>query len=206
MTAAIVLAGGASTRFGGDKLAAELDGRPLVEHALMAVAQVADRLVVVLAPGADAPGLPPGLAGRTLVARDAALHGGPLAGIEAGLGALAAESATGAVRDEPVLVVGGDMPRLVPAVLRLLLATLEADPGCAAVSLEAEPRATLPMAVRPGPALAAATQLLAADRRSLIGLLERLEGVTIPEAAWRALDPDGGTLVDVDSPGDLAGA
>jgi len=98
------------------------------------------------------------------------------------------------------------MPRLVPAVLRLLLATLDADPGCAAVSLEADPRATLPMAVRPRPALAAATQLLAADRRSLVGLLERLDGATIPQATWRALDADGGTLVDVDSRGDLEGA
>ena len=40
---AIVLAGGASTRFGRDKLAEPVDGRPLLHHAAEAVAAVAPR-------------------------------------------------------------------------------------------------------------------------------------------------------------------
>ena len=57
----IVLAGGRSRRFGSDKLASDVGGRPLVEHAIDALATVADEVVVVIAadavPGtADAPG------------------------------------------------------------------------------------------------------------------------------------------------------
>src|SRR5689334_8903508 len=39
----IVLAGGASSRFGRDKVTAEYDGRPLVHHALERLASVTDR-------------------------------------------------------------------------------------------------------------------------------------------------------------------
>ncbi|MEA2445246.1 MAG: molybdenum cofactor cytidylyltransferase, partial [Thermoleophilales bacterium] len=55
MIAGIVLAAGAGTRFGGRKQLAELDGRPLLEHALEALesAPVADRIVVLGADAAD---------------------------------------------------------------------------------------------------------------------------------------------------------
>ena len=56
MTAGLVLAAGAGTRFGIDsKLLAELDGRPLLEHAVAAQCAVAalDRVVVVLGSRAD---------------------------------------------------------------------------------------------------------------------------------------------------------
>ena len=52
---AIVLAGGRSSRFGADKLAASMDGRPLLQHAIDAVARVADEVIVVLAAGARRP-------------------------------------------------------------------------------------------------------------------------------------------------------
>ena len=52
MTAGLVLAGGEGRRFGGPKQLAELDGRPLVEHALAALAGL-DRVVVVLGARAD---------------------------------------------------------------------------------------------------------------------------------------------------------
>ena len=54
MIGGLVLAAGAATRFGGAKQLAELDGRPLLEHALrtMAAAPV-DRVVVVLGANAE---------------------------------------------------------------------------------------------------------------------------------------------------------
>ena len=61
---ALVLAGGASSRFGSDKLAATLDGRPLLHHALEAVAAVADRIVLVVAPGAPLPSVSPNVDDR----------------------------------------------------------------------------------------------------------------------------------------------
>jgi molybdenum cofactor cytidylyltransferase len=50
----LVLAAGAGTRFGSAKQLADLDGRPLLEHAIRAmVASPMDRVVVVLGSGAE---------------------------------------------------------------------------------------------------------------------------------------------------------
>jgi molybdenum cofactor guanylyltransferase len=192
---AIVLAGGGSARFGTDKLVAQLDGRPLLHHALESCAAVAGRIVVVIAPGGPVPDLPPALAHRIVVVRDAAPHGGPLAGLATGLEAIDGS--------DVALVAGGDMPSLVPAVLRLLSVHLVTNPALAVVTLEADPISPLPIAVRPAVALPQARALLAADRRSLHGLLDRLRASIIPAATWRALDPEGRTLSDVDTPADL---
>ena len=50
MIAGVVLAAGSGSRFGGAKQLAELDSRPLLEHALRAVEAVPalERIVVVL--------------------------------------------------------------------------------------------------------------------------------------------------------------
>ena len=53
MVAGLVLAAGAGTRFGGRKQLAPIDGRPLLEHALMAMASAPVEPVVVVL-GADA--------------------------------------------------------------------------------------------------------------------------------------------------------
>jgi molybdopterin-guanine dinucleotide biosynthesis protein A len=193
----IVLAGGASTRFGTDKLVAELDGRPLLHHAVLALAEVVDRVVVVVAPVSPDPSLPASLAGRVFVTRDAARHRGPLAGLAAGLGSDAAGPA------EIALVVGGDMPWLMPAVLGLLVERLAADGSSVAMTLGASPPAPLPLALRVAGARDAVAALLAADRRSLRALLAAVPAATLPPGIWRRLDPDGRTLGDVDTPADL---
>jgi molybdenum cofactor cytidylyltransferase len=51
-SAGLILAAGEGRRFGGPKQLAELDGRPLIEHALAALAGL-DRVVVVLGAHAD---------------------------------------------------------------------------------------------------------------------------------------------------------
>jgi molybdopterin-guanine dinucleotide biosynthesis protein A len=202
---AIVLAGGASTRFGRNKLGAELDGRPLLQHALEACAAVAPAIVLVLAPDAPLPALPPPLEDRVVVTHDRAAHRGPLAGLAAGL-----ERASSAAPDaDTAILVGGDMPSLQPDVLGLLLDRLAAsaadhDPRPDAVRLEAEPAASLPLAVRISPAQRAAAELLGAERRSLHALLDRLRTATVDASTWRALDPDGRTIADIDTPDDLA--
>jgi molybdenum cofactor cytidylyltransferase len=54
MIGGVVLAAGAGTRFGGGKQLAEYQGRPLLEHALRAMAaSPVGRVVVVLGAGAD---------------------------------------------------------------------------------------------------------------------------------------------------------
>ena len=61
--ASIVLAAGAATRFGGDKLSASFQGEPLLHHAIRAArAAPVERVIVVCAPGLDIgpwPGHPP---------------------------------------------------------------------------------------------------------------------------------------------------
>jgi molybdenum cofactor guanylyltransferase len=198
VTTAIVLAGGAASRFGADKLAADLDGSPVLHHALRAVAAAVDQVVLVLAPAAPVPELPLELEGRIAIARDAEPGGGPLAGVAAGLAAVD----TGRARI--ALVVGGDMPWLVPGVLQLMVERLEAAKGLAVITLDASPPAPLPMAVRPAAAGPGAVACLAAGRRSLRALLDAIPATALPAAEWRALDPNGATLRDIDTPGDLS--
>jgi molybdopterin-guanine dinucleotide biosynthesis protein A len=188
---AIVLAGGRSSRFGRDKLAEPIDGRPLLHHAIAAVDAVAGEIVVVAAPGQD-PALPEGVR----LAHDAAAFEGPLAGLSAGLEALD-------VTIDRVVVVAGDMPSLEPAVLTRLVATLGNSVDLALLAVSGEP-VPLPMAVRRDVALAAAQGSLAAGERRLRGLLGVLRAAVIAEATWRLDDPDGETLRDIDTPADLA--
>lgn len=197
----IVLAGGASVRFGSDKLAAPIGGRPALHHALDAVAAVSDHVILVLAPDAPVPSLPPELVARCVIARDHAPHGGPLAGLAAGFSALGPDDTR-----RIATVAGGDMPAMVPAVLRALAAALAADERLVAMTLAARPDewSPLPMAVRPDEAGAATEAILAgAGRRSLRALLEAVRSATLPEAEWRPLDPGGRTLRDIDTPEDV---
>ena len=98
------------------------------------------------------------------------------------------------------------MPSLVPAVLRLLATTLAADSSLAVMTLAASDPAPLPMAVRPNAARAAIDAILrSGGRRSLLALADAVPSATLPEEAWRAIDPGGATLRDVDAPDDLAG-
>jgi molybdopterin-guanine dinucleotide biosynthesis protein A len=200
MTSAIVLAGGASTRFGSDKLLADLDGRPVLHHALGAVGGIASPVVLVIAPDAPPPPLPASLERQVTIMRDGIPHGGPLAGLAAGLVALA-DIDRGF--DGAVLVVGGDMPHLVPGVLTLLAAAVDSDAVIGGAVLDADPPCVLPLAIRPSIAGPMVHALLREDRRALRALLDRLPVAVVPAAAWRAIDPDARTLIDIDVPGDL---
>ena len=188
----IVLAGGRSARFGGDKLARDLDGRPVLQHVLERVREVASDVVIVRAP--DANDETPG----ARVVHDPEPFGGPLVGVLAGL----------EVAGEPMaLIVGGDMPRLEPAVLSLLVRTLTAaDPqDVDAVALHGRGRVQpLPIAVRTGAATNAAQRTLGHGARSLTAWLDALRVRTLEEGDWRPLDPEAATLVDIDAPEDLA--
>jgi molybdopterin-guanine dinucleotide biosynthesis protein A len=188
---AILLAGGRSSRFGRDKLAEPVGGRPMLERAIDAVRAVATDIVVVTTPDGS-----PMLSPDVTIAHDARAFEGPLAGLAAGLATL-----DPSVRR--AVVVGGDMPSLVPLVLERMLGQLE---SADLVVLEADDRARpLPMAIRPvvvGPVI---DRLLAGGERRLRALLTEVRVVTLDQATWRQDDPEGVSLRDVDVPEDLPG-
>jgi len=187
---AIVLAGGRSSRFGRDKLAELIDGRPLLDHAIAAVRALTDVIVVVGASDGDR-SLPDGV---TLV-HDERPFEGPLVGLDGGL------AAVGTAVDR-VIVVGGDMPTLVPAVLGRLLASLGDDATAAILEVDG-PRAILPMALATERAGALVAHLVVAGERRLGALLDDLDVRVVPQSEWRFDDPDGRTLRDIDAPSDL---
>jgi uridine kinase len=187
---AIVLAGGRSARFGRDKLAEVIDGRPLLDHAIAAVRVVATDVVVVAAPAAN-PAVPAGVR----VAHDPVAFEGPLAGVAAGLAAL--DPAV-----DRVLVVAGDMPSLVPAVLRRLLDAIGAGRAAAVLGVDRD-QPPLPMALDRDRAVGATDRLIEAGKTRLRALPEALDAEIVPEAVWRYDDPAGASFRDVDTPGDL---
>jgi len=188
----IVLAGGRSARFGRDKLAEPIDGLPMLHRAVLGVVRACEEVVVVTAFDGPEPSLPDGV--KVTVVRDAVPDGGPLVGAAAGLASAAGEIA---------LLVGGDMPDLRPSVLRELVRVAVEDPVEAVVLHDDESFRPLPCALRIDRAREAAEERLTAGDRSLYALLNSLRLAMIDEATWRALDPEGRTLHDVDEPGDL---
>jgi len=187
--AAVVLAGGRSSRFGRDKVVEPIQGRPMLDHVIERLRAVTSEVVVVAAVGAM-PDIP---ADVDLVHDDEPFEG-PLAGLAVGLRAVDPGV-------ERVIVVGGDMPTIVPALLDRLLGSLERRQ--AAVLADDERPRPLPLAVRRSVASQAAARLLEDGERRLRALLERLDVAVIPEDRWREDDPRGETLRDVDVPGDL---
>ena len=134
---------------------------------------------------------------------------GPLVAIAGAL-----RQATGTL----AIVVGGDMPRLEPAVLRAMLERLIADENVDAITLEPPPNddaqhdsgpsrhtATLPLALRVAPTVAVLADVMDSGDRSIVRLLTRLRSIELPASDWLVLDPDGRTLLDVDRPSDIEG-
>jgi molybdopterin-guanine dinucleotide biosynthesis protein A len=149
------------------------------------------------------PDLPPelGPSDDLRLVRDRLPFAGPLVALS---GALA--SARGAL----AIVVAGDMPSVVPEVLQSMLDRLGADPSIEGVILEG-PGATgggghrqvLPIALRIAAARPMAVTAVEAGERSLRVLVDRLAAHELPLASWLPLDPEGRTLLDVDTPSDL---
>jgi len=108
----LVLCGGQSRRMGRDKALIELDGRPLLEHALAALEPVCGALLLACGPTPRY-----GELGIPLVL-DVEADRGPLSGLCAGLEA---------ARTEWVIAVGCDMPELSPQVLEELARHAQED-------------------------------------------------------------------------------
>jgi molybdopterin-guanine dinucleotide biosynthesis protein A len=189
----IVLAGGRSTRFGADKLAALVDGRPLVHRPIEALAAIVDEVVIVVGPD-GVPPLPAATRVPLRIVRDDEPSAGPLAGARTGL-----EEAAGDV----AILAAGDMPGLVVALLSDLAARVGPSGVEAAVLCDGDQLRPVPSALARDAALAAATTLRGRGIARLRDLFGELRTDQVPEHEWRHLDPDAASLIDVDRPEDL---
>ncbi len=175
----LILAGGASTRFGTDKALAELGGLPFVSLVHAALAAHAGTMLV--ATGAEPRTYP--IAARVVL--DAVPDGGPLAGLAAGLGAA----------ETPWLLSAAvDLPCLTPAALRPLL-TGDAD-GLDVIVATADGRRQPTCALwRVRTVAPVVADQIRAGRLALHALLDRL---AVGEA-----EVEGGALHNVNTPGDV---
>jgi len=189
----ILLAGGASRRFGRPKVVEPVDGAPLFHRPLRALLDSCDDVVIVLAPDAPEPPLPHG-ADRVSFARDAVAYEGPLAGTRVGL-----EHARG----EYAVLIAADMPGVRSQLLALMTERASGTAGNAVVLRDAEGPRPLPAVLAVAPALARARALLENGERRLRALVEGLEPVVLPEEVWSRVDEEGAWRRDVNLPGDL---
>lgn len=190
-TTGVVLAGGASRRMEGyDKRTLIIDGRPLLTAAVEAIRAVCDEVLVATGAGP----LPQTLLRAVRAVPDRRPDTGPLAGLEAGLAA-----ATHPV----VLVLAGDHPAAVPAVLADLRDRLARDERLHAVVLGTTHGPQPLVGAYRRTSAETVTRLLDRDERRARALLDALEVAVVPVDDWRHLDPALSTAVDLDTPADL---
>lgn len=187
--AAIVLAAGSASRFGAPKALALLEGRPLLQHVLDAVAAAGIARVVVIL-GAAAGAVEPAIAWRAeRRVTNPAPERGLASSLQVGLGAIAQDSDVDAA-----LVVLGDQPRLRPAVIRAVIDAWRVGGGPVVVPRYAESGTLNPVLLaRSAWALAMALE----GDRGMGPLIHRS-----PELLTEVAVP--GDNPDVDTPADLA--
>ena len=189
----ILLAGGASTRFGREKVVEPLDGEPLFHRPLRALLAACDEVVIVLAPGAAELPLPSN-ASAARFARDDVAHGGPLVGVRTGLAH---------VRSPLAVIAGADMPGLRAELLALMARHAVTSGRSAVVLGDSDWSRPLPAVVSTKAALDLADALLRGGERRLRELVGALDALVLPERVWAKVDPDGEWRRDVDVVGDL---
>ena len=189
----IVLAGGTSRRFGRDKLEEPIEGEPMLHRAIHAVAPLCHEILVSVPFDGDAPSTPEDVA--AVLVREQRPDEGPLIGLWTALGEASYPLA---------LVVAGDMPFMSGEALGLLVDGLQDTASSVVVLADGDIVRPLPCAVR-ATSRQRLQELIAAGERRLRTLVWEFPLATVPEGSWRALDPSGGSLRDIDRPEDLAG-
>ena len=190
-TLGVLLAGGAGTRLGAGqpKALVRLAGVTLLERALVTLRACCDE-VVVAAPAALT--LPVAAALRADDPENAA---GPLAGIVAGLSARAFDRA---------FVIGVDFPLVRGEFLEALGGRLRE--GALAVVPSPDGRAQPLVAVYAPGAVAPLAAALRAGRRALVAEVLALPHVLVDDAALARMDGARASLINVNTPADLAEA
>lgn len=200
-TAAVVLAGGGSTRMGTPKAALPWHGSTLLRRAAGIAGRAVDGpVVVVRSSGQELPPLPAGID----VTEDARPGRGPLQGIAAGLEAVGE-------RARQAYVCGMDSPLAHPAFIRHVVRCLDADHDVALPGAHGFDH-PLAAAYRIATAAPALEQTLAGGSLSTGALMRRLRVLSLDAAALLAdpvvavLDPQLDSLVNVNTSEEYAAA
>ena len=193
--AAVILAAGVGSRFGGGKVRAPLEGRPLLAHVLAAVREAGiGRVVVVLGRDAGAAldavrDVDPGVLERVLVTVNPTPERGLATSLRLGFGA-----ATAVAPPAGVLVLLGDQPRVRADVLRVLCGAVASAHAIAVVPRYAGDAAPNPVLLLP--AGWPLVEGLTGDRG--LGPLLAADPARVVRVAVPGANPD------VDTPADLA--
>jgi molybdenum cofactor guanylyltransferase len=188
MVTAIVLAGGRSMRMGTPKALLSFDEEPLIVHIVRRLEPLFGEIIVVAAPGQELPSMP-----VTLV-RDDVAYQGPVGGICYGLRAASTDLAFVTSCDSPLL-----QPRLVSYLLSVSAgwdATVTRWEGRLQPLVGCYRRTIVPLL---------AAQLETGELR-LSAVLERVPTRTVEEDEIRAVDRDGASFVNLNTPEDYADA
>ena len=182
---AVILAGGHSRRMGQDKALIDYQGRPIIAHVIQTLRELSDDLIVVSNRLEDY------AAFGARVVPDYDPPCGPLGGIAAGLSA--------AQRDLSI-VVACDMPFLNGRLLQALIDRAgEAD----AVVMQAGDQFEPLHAIYRRVCLEAIQRRLANGDWRVISFFDDVRLRVVPEADWRAIDPDGRSISNLNTPDDL---
>jgi molybdopterin-guanine dinucleotide biosynthesis protein A len=182
---AIVLAGGQSRRMGRDKALIEYQGRPIIAHVIDTLRALSDDLVVV----SNRPDLYSSFGARVTADYDPPC--GPLGGIAAGLQA---------VQRPLAVVVACDMPFLNVTLLRWLIDLTDGyDAVVPQTADEFEPLHAVYRQECYNPIL----RRLERGERRVISFFGDVRLRPVLESEWRALDPAGRSLVNLNTPDDL---
>jgi len=202
----LILAGGASTRMGQNKLWLMLDGQPLIERVIRRVLPVAQEIILSANDEAPFAELLRRLPAPMRVAHDRYDGAGPLAGLHAGLSA---------ARHDLTLLLASDMPFVS---LPLIAYLLRLAPGHDAVIPMAPARHVAKRRFpQPEPGALIEQPLHALYRRSCLPALTRrlncgeyqmlsffgdVRTRYVPVEELRAIDPELLSFFNVNTPGD----
>lgn len=190
---AAVLAGGRSLRMGVDKTLLSVDGRTLIGRVCDAVSEVCSAVVIVT-------NRPEALEDVDLpadvrVMRDEVAYQGPLGGLV---------TAMDEAQTEWVCAVAADMPHLEPVILRALW-EVRGDADVVVPVSDKGPEPLLALYRVPackGPA----HEVLSTGRRRLVALFPHVKVAEVPVEALRSADPELLSLLNINTPADLAEA
>jgi molybdenum cofactor cytidylyltransferase len=184
----LLLCGGRATRFGSDKLLADLDGEPLVARSVANLLKGAGNALAVV---------PPGEIPLLRVLERAGCYILESADTRRGLGASLAAGVAHTREADGWIVALGDMPFIAPATIAMVRARLEAGAVLVAPALAGSERRGHPV----GFGRALRDELLAIDAdegaRSVIAR-------HLPELVMLPVE-DKGIVIDIDTPSDLEG-